>query len=62
MTNALENDSWFATSATDRERFRVFRHTLAEKATPPRPLAGGEQKLQFGLPIDYAQGCLRCRR
>ncbi len=32
MTSALENDSWFATSATDRERFRVFRHTLAEKA------------------------------
>ena len=32
MTTALENDSWFATSATDRERFRVFRHTLAEKA------------------------------
>ena len=32
MTAALENDSWFATSATDRERFRVFRHTLAEKA------------------------------
>jgi FAD/FMN-containing dehydrogenase len=32
MATALENDSWFATSATDRERFRVFRHTLAEKA------------------------------
>lgn len=32
MTSALENDSWFATSASDRERFRVFRHTLAEKA------------------------------
>lgn len=32
MTTALENDSWFATSASDRERFRVFRHTLAEKA------------------------------
>jgi len=32
MTTALENDSWFATSAADRERFRVFRHTLAEKA------------------------------
>jgi len=32
MSTALENDSWFATSATDRERFRVFRHTLAEKA------------------------------
>jgi len=32
MSTALENDSWFATSASDRERFRVFRHTLAEKA------------------------------
>ena len=32
MTGALESDSWFATSASDRERFRVFRHTLAEKA------------------------------
>jgi FAD/FMN-containing dehydrogenase len=32
MSNALENDSWFATSASDRERFRVFRHTLAERA------------------------------
>ena len=32
MGNALESDSWFATSAADRERFRVFRHTLAEKA------------------------------
>jgi FAD/FMN-containing dehydrogenase len=32
MTNALENDSWFANSAPDRERFRVFRHTLAERA------------------------------
>ena len=32
MANALESDSWFATSSSDRERFRVFRHTLAEKA------------------------------
>jgi FAD/FMN-containing dehydrogenase len=32
MTDALEADSWFAMSASDRERFRVFRHTLAEKA------------------------------
>ncbi len=32
MSTALGNDSWFATSASDRERFRVFRHTLAEKA------------------------------
>lgn len=32
LSGALESDSWFATSSTDRERFRVFRHTLAEKA------------------------------
>ena len=32
LSTALESDSWFATSASDRERFRVFRHTLAEKA------------------------------
>jgi len=32
MTDALEADSWFAMSASDRERFRVVRHTLAEKA------------------------------
>ncbi|MGH9681351.1 MAG: FAD-binding oxidoreductase, partial [Candidatus Acidiferrales bacterium] len=27
---ALVDDSWFGTSAADRERFRVFRHTLPE--------------------------------
>jgi len=32
MSNALESDSWFAASASDRERFRAFRHSLAEKA------------------------------
>ena len=29
-TGALEEDSWFATTATDRERFRRFRHALPE--------------------------------
>lgn len=32
MAGANEADSWFATSASDRERFRVFRHMLAERA------------------------------
>jgi FAD/FMN-containing dehydrogenase len=32
MAGALEAESWFATSASDRERFRQFRHSLAEKA------------------------------
>jgi len=31
MTGALENDSWFAISAADRERLRQFRHTLPER-------------------------------
>jgi FAD/FMN-containing dehydrogenase len=29
-SGALTEDSWFAASATDRERFRRFRHALAE--------------------------------
>ena len=28
--NALVDDSWFGTSITDRERFRLFRHSLPE--------------------------------
>lgn len=31
MAGALEEDSWFAMSAADRERFRQFRHNLPER-------------------------------
>ncbi len=31
MTGALEDESWFGSSARDRERFRLFRHRLPEK-------------------------------
>jgi len=31
MTGALESDSWFGSSAADRERFRLFRHRLPER-------------------------------
>jgi FAD/FMN-containing dehydrogenase len=31
MTGALENESWFGSSAADRERFRKFRHRLPER-------------------------------
>ncbi len=31
MTGALEDVSWFAMSSADRERFRQFRHSLAER-------------------------------
>jgi FAD/FMN-containing dehydrogenase len=53
MSNALENDSWFATSAADRERFRVFRHTLAEKANA-RVRRTGFMKFgtDYAVPLD----------
>jgi FAD/FMN-containing dehydrogenase len=31
MRGALERESWFGTSAADRERFRLFRHRLPER-------------------------------
>ena len=31
MTGALEDESWFGSSPSDRERFRKFRHGLAER-------------------------------
>jgi len=31
MTGALESESWFGSSASDREKFRLFRHRLPEK-------------------------------
>jgi len=31
LTGALEQESWFAISAADRERLREFRHTLPER-------------------------------
>ena len=49
LTGALEQDSWFAASAADRERFRQFRHALAERANA-RIRSGGFMKLG----TDYA--------
>ncbi len=56
MSNALENDSWFATSASDRERFRVFRHTLAEKAND-RVRRTGFMKFgtDYAVPLDKSR-------
>jgi FAD/FMN-containing dehydrogenase len=31
LTGALEDESWFGSSAADRERFRQFRHRLPER-------------------------------
>jgi FAD/FMN-containing dehydrogenase len=53
MSDALETDSWFANSASDRERFRVFRHTLAEKAND-RVRRTGFMKFgtDYAVPLD----------
>ncbi len=56
MAGALEDVSWFGTSASDRERFRRFRHGLAE-AVQARIHRGGFMKLG----TDYAAPRDKCR-
>src|ERR1700722_424194 len=53
MSGTLENDSWFAMSAADRERFRVFRHTLPERVNA-RIRRSGFMKLStdYAVPLD----------
>lgn len=56
MTDALEDVSWFGTSPSDRERFRRFRHGLAE-GVQERIHRGGFMKLG----TDYAAPRDKCR-
>jgi FAD/FMN-containing dehydrogenase len=53
MAGALENDSWFATSAADRERFRQFRHSLPERVNA-RIRRSGFMKLStdYAVPLE----------
>jgi FAD/FMN-containing dehydrogenase len=53
MTGTLENDSWFAMSAADRERFRQFRHSLPERVNA-RIRRSGFMKLStdYAVPLD----------
>jgi FAD/FMN-containing dehydrogenase len=53
MSGTLENDSWFATSAADRERFRQFRHSLPERVNA-RIRRSGFMKLStdYAVPLD----------
>ncbi len=53
LSGALESDSWFAMSAADRERFRVFRHGLAEKVNA-RIRRTGYTKIgtDYAVPLD----------
>jgi FAD/FMN-containing dehydrogenase len=53
MSGSLEHDSWFATSAADRERFRQFRHSLPERVNA-RIRRSGFMKLStdYAVPLD----------
>jgi FAD/FMN-containing dehydrogenase len=63
MTGALESDSWFAMSATDRERFRAFRHSLAEKAND-RVRRTGFTKIgtDYAVPLDKSRDMMAAYR
>ncbi len=56
MAGGLESDSWFAISAQDRERFRIFRHSLAEKAND-RVRRTGFTKLgtDYAVPLENSR-------
>jgi FAD/FMN-containing dehydrogenase len=53
IAGAIESDSWFATSAADRERFRQFRHALPERVNA-RIRRTGFMKLStdYAVPLD----------
>ncbi|HVO97329.1 MAG TPA: FAD-binding oxidoreductase [Bryobacteraceae bacterium] len=53
MAGALEEDSWFAVSAADRERFRQFRHNLPERVND-RIRKSGFMKLStdYAVPLE----------
>ena len=54
---ARESDSWFATSASDRERFRQFRHHLGERVNDRvRRLGYTKVGTDYAVPIDKGQG------
>lgn len=59
MTGALEADSWFATTAADRERFRQFRHALPERVNS-RLRQSGFVKLgtDYAVPLDQNRAML----
>ena len=50
---ALGEDSWFATTANDRERFRKFRHTLPELVNDTVRRSGAlKMNTDFAVPLD----------
>jgi FAD/FMN-containing dehydrogenase len=63
LRGALEDQSWFAISAADRERFRQFRHALGERANE-RIRRGGFMKLgtDYAVPRECAREVVQLYR
>lgn len=63
MADALEEESWFAMSASDRERFRKFRHTLPERVND-KIRRSGFMKLStdYAVPIEKGREMLAIYR
>lgn len=60
---ALTEDSWFAASATDRERFRRFRHALAEAVNEIIRQRGlMKANSDFAVPLEKSRDILRVYR
>lgn len=54
LTGALEQESWFATSSADRERFRQFRHRLPERVNARnRTLGFVNIATDYSVPIEH---------
>ena len=53
-SGALAEDSWFATSAADRERFRRFRHTLPELVNDTWRRSGAmKMNTDYAVPFEH---------
>ena len=62
-SGALTDDSWFAASATDRERFRRFRHGLAEAVNEIIRQRGlMKANSDFAVPLARSRDILRLYR
>ena len=58
-SGALAEESWFATSAADRERFRHFRHKLAELVNDTVRRAGAmKMNTDYAVPLPYSREIL----
>jgi FAD/FMN-containing dehydrogenase len=62
-SGALAEDSWFATTAADRERFRKFRHALPELVNDKVRRSGAlKMNTDYAVPLARNREMLACYR